>query len=256
MTRACEDARTPRGQAFLAASIKYTTQALDPCVAQPQTVVARSDTGKQPLWLRAYRHGLGLSVALQEYLDDAQAALEFARAAAPDNASRAQVDWALGRLAGKRGQVDRALELLGRAERELGSHPAVLRARGEALAQVWRWPEAALEFERLAAVAPRDVTVWQSLAMAHASAGNDLPALQAAQEGLRLAPRDADCLRVQALALQHLGAAPGVVAQALEVALHWRSPDGAPGAKARCSRDVTGCAARRNPVPIFTAREP
>jgi tetratricopeptide (TPR) repeat protein len=250
--RACEESKTPRGQAFAQASQRLVGQSLDPCVAQPRTVVATSGA---PIaeWLRAYRHGLGLSVGLQEYLDDAQQALERALSLTPDAESRGQVAWALGRLAGRRGQVDRALEFLGQAEGALGVTAAIVRARGDAYAQVWRWPQAALEFERAAALAPRDVTAWQALAMAQASAGNAKGALFAAQQGLALTPRDADCLRVQALALEQLGAKPGVVSNALEVALHWRTPDEAPGAKARCSRDVPGCAQRRNPVPLFTA---
>lgn len=254
MRAACADGRTKRGEAFGVASKRLTGQVLEACVEQPKTVVARS-ADLQPSWARAFQHGLGLSEGLQEYLDDAVGALEFARGRAPDDSSRAQVDWALARVAGRRGQLSEALRLLGQAEVVLGLHPALAKARGEAYAQVWQWAEAARAFESAAAGAPDDVTLWQALAMAEASVGHDDAALAAAQHGLALAPRDADCLRVQALALRHLGASEKVAQAALDEALRWRTPDDGPRAKARCSAQVPGCAERRNPVPVFMVQE-
>jgi tetratricopeptide (TPR) repeat protein len=191
-------------------------------------------------------------VGLQEYLDEAQAAFEHAalRAAGDEVGVGA---WALGQLSGKRGQLPVALAHLARAERVLGPTAAILKARGDAYGQVWQWPAAARAWKAALALAPTELSLWQSLAMAQASVGKYAEALTAAQGGLALFPRDGDCLRVQALALAHLGVPD---ASALEAALTWRSPDDAPKAKALCSKNVEGCAARRNPVPVYEAAAP
>ncbi len=254
---ACADARTPRGQAFAAAAKQVTGWAIDGCAPQPLTVIDRAEAtldghGGGDDWLRAYRRGLGLSVALQEYLDEAEHAFEHARGLATGR-NRAVVQWALGSLAGKRGQLPKALEWLALAEQSLGPTPAILKARGDAYGQVWQWSAAATQWRRAAQLAPDDLLVWSSLAMAEASVGRYAEALAAAQRGLELFPRDGDCLRVQALALQQLGASSAV---ALDVALAWRVPDDGPRAKARCSAQVPGCAQRRNPVPEYEARAP
>lgn len=257
---ACADSKTPRGQAFRAAYDRLAGQSLDPCVPQPRTVVAESSVtldGKvrDDAWLRAYRRGLGLALGLQEYLDDAELAFKHALARAPanDREARATVSHALGRLAAQRGQVDDALRYLAEAEAFFGVTAATAKARGEAFAQVWRWPQAASAFSEAVRLAPADLLLWQALAMAEASAGHWAEALAAAQKGLELHPRDGDCMRVQALSLERLGAPPQVVSTALDTALHWRVPDNGPRAKALCSAKVPGCANRRNPVPRYDA---
>jgi tetratricopeptide (TPR) repeat protein len=203
-------------------------------------------------WLRAYRRGLGLSVGLQEYLDEAEGAFQHARALALGN-DEGVVLWALGQLAGKRGQLPQALEALAQAEKKLGPTPAILKARGDAYAQVWKWKDAAAAWSTAVKSAPTDLGLWQSIAMAEASVGRYPQALTAAQQGLALHPRDGDCLRVQALALAKLGQPNDV---ALDAALKWRLPDDGPKAKAQCSAKVPGCANRRNPVPVYEARIP
>lgn len=250
MQLACDESKTPRGQAFLHAGFV----ALDPCVTQPETVIdhARLTFGQpsRDTWARALRYGLGLSVSLQEYLDEAQGAFTHAAAIAKTPAQRGTSQWALGQLAGKRGQLDAALAHLAKAERLLGATPAIRKARGDAYGQVWRWKEAAESWRLAVEQAPTELGLWQSLAMASASTGDWEGALQAAQQGLWLQPRDADCLRVQALALGQLGRPDD---GSLEAALRWRLPDDGPRAKALCSANVEGCAARRNPVPVFDA---
>jgi hypothetical protein len=257
MKTACDDLKTPRGQAFANAALKQTGTKLDPCVAQPVTII---DSTKVTLtgisvrdsWLRAYRRGLGLSVGLQEYLDEAEGAFQHARALALGN-DEGVVLWALGQLAGKRGQLPQALEALAQAEKKLGPTPAILKARGDAYAQVWKWKDAAAAWSTAVKSAPTDLGLWQSIAMAEASVGRYPQALTAAQQGLALHPRDGDCLRVQALALAKLGQPNDV---ALDAALKWRLPDDGPKAKAQCSAKVPGCANRRNPVPVYEARIP
>jgi len=265
MDMACADLKTPRGAAFAGFTRQYLHStlprgsgegtSLDPCVAQPTTVVDESivtlsGVAMNDTWLRSYRRGLGLMVGLQEYLDEAQQAFEHARGLASAREDEGRVLWALGELAAKRGQLPIALTHLADAEKRLGRTPAILRARGDAYGQVWKWKDAAAAWTEAVKSAPTDLGLWQSIAMAEASVGRYRPALTAAQEGLKLFPRDADCLRVQALALAQLG---GSGSESLDAALEWRVPDDGPKAKALCSAKVPGCANRRNPVPVFDA---
>jgi hypothetical protein len=257
MQAACDDAHTPRGKAFRREGLRLTLSDLDACVAQPETpidtqVVLLDGTVRDETWVRAYRRGLGLSAGLQEYLDEAEEAFAHAAGLAQGR-DLGTAHWALGSLAGKRGQVDRALSFLQHAQEELGPLASIAKARGETYAQVWRWSEAAAAFREALVLAPDDLLLWQSLAMAEASVGRPLQALAAAQAGLRLHPRDGDCLRVQALAFERLGAPTSA---ALDAALHWRVPDDGPAAKARCGARVPGCSARRNPVPVYEAQAP
>jgi hypothetical protein len=254
MSFVCEESKSERGLAFLAAAKVQHGVALDPCVAQPVTVIDRvtvslDGSKKADRWARAYRRGLGLSVGLQEYLDEAQQAFEHARTLARGDEVGVSA-WALGKLAGQRGQLPEALTHLGAAEKKLGRTAAVLKARGDAYAQVWRWKDAAAAWSEAVKLAPDDLVLWQSIAMAEASVGNSEAALVAAQRGIALHPRDGDCLRVQALARESLGLPDE---GALDVALKWRTPDDGPRAKALCSAKVPGCAARRNPVPVYDA---
>lgn len=257
MKRACDDLHTPRGQAFQAAALAQTGAKLDPCVSQPLTIIDRAEVplvgiASHDTWRRAYRRGLGLSVGLQEYLDEAQEAFEHAKRLAVGE-ELGVTAWALGQLAGKRGQLALALEHLKTAEARLGATAPVLKARGDAYAQVWKWKDAAASWNAALKLAPNELMLWQSVAIAEASVGRYPQALVAAQGGLALAPRDGDCLRVQALALQHLGQPSDL---ALDAALKWRTPDDAPRARALCSAVIPGCAQRRNPVPLFEAHAP
>lgn len=254
---ACADAKTERGRAFAETAKRVTGWTIDGCAEQPLTVIDRADvaldgSAAKDEWRRAFNRGLGLAYALQEYLDEAEQAFTHARALAQGR-DLATVHWALGYVAGKRGQLEQALAWLTLAEKGLGPTAAIFKARGDAYGQVWQWTKAANEWRRASALAPGDLTVWASLAMAEASVGRYAQALAAAQKGLELFPRDGDCLRVQALALQQLGAPAD---HALDVALTWRTPDDGPRAKALCSARVPGCAQRRNPVPVYEARPP
>lgn len=253
----CNDAQTENGRAFVASTERLMGQRLDPCAEAPVTVVgsavATLDGSGRPDFERAFRHGLALTVSLQEYLAEAEQAFSRAALAARTKEQQGRAAWGLATIAGKRGQTDEALAQLRRAFELLGDHPALWKAKGDIYAQVWRWPLAAEAFRRASELAPKDVTVWQSLAMAEASAGRYPEALAAAQAGIRLFPRDADCLRVQALALAQLGAPAEVREKSLATALEWRLPDDGPAAKGKCSKRIPGCAERRNPVPRYQA---
>jgi hypothetical protein len=90
------------------------------------------------------------------------------------------------------------------------------------------------------------------LALALGSAGDDRGALDAAQRGLSLQPRDPDLLRVQALSLEALRGPRAV--EAREVYLDHRVADDTPRVRARCSANVPGCALERNPVHVHPLR--
>jgi hypothetical protein len=254
---ACRDGATDRGRAFLEAAGGLLGQRLDPCADAPRTVVASQtltfDGRARPTFDAAWRRALALSVSLQEYLGDAEQAFSQARALATSKDEEGRALWGLATIAGKRGQTDAALAFLADAEARLGQTASTWKARGDIYAQVWRWPLAAEAYAQAAALAPDDVTVWQQLAMSEASAGRYAQALSAAQKGIALFPRDADCLRVQALALLELGAPKAAQERSLAAALQWRVPDDGPAAKGRCSKRIAGCADRRNPVPTYQA---
>ncbi|MFT3709050.1 MAG: multiheme c-type cytochrome [Archangium sp.] len=130
MAMACDDAKTERGKAFLEQAFKQTGMKLDPCVSQPMTVIDEahatlSGITVRDTWLRSYRRGLGLAVGLQEYLDEAEAAFLHAQPLALGN-DEGTVQWALGALAAKRGQLPQALSYLDAAQKKLGPTPAIL----------------------------------------------------------------------------------------------------------------------------------
>ncbi len=253
--RACSDSRTPNGTAFANAAENLLGQRLDACADAPATTIGSATvalTGKgTPTFDVAYRRGLALSVSLQEYLGEAEKAYGFARTAARTNDEKGRALWGQAAIAGKLGQTDEALRFLQSAQQALGEQPSLWKTRGDIYAQVWCWPLAAEAYRRASQLAPNDVTVWQALAMAEASAGRYAEALEAAQAGIRLFPRDADCLRVQALSLAQLGAPAEIREKSLAVALEWRTPDDGPSAKGKCSKRIIGCAERRNPVPRY-----
>ncbi len=267
---ACADARAPRGQAFLEASRKITGTALVPCAPQPLTDIARVEVwigpgsdGRTvvttPTWRRLHDHGLGLLHAVQERLDEARPSLERALALAPGVDERAQVLGALATVAARQGRVEETEQWLAQAT-ALGLDPAAMaaveRIRGEALSQVWRWGEATGPLGRASALTPLDDGLIGQLALAYGSSGQNEAALEAARRGLALQPRDPDLLRVQALSLGALGVDDATCRQARDAYLACRTPDDAPGSRARCSRDVPNCALERNPVHTHVMRVP
>jgi tetratricopeptide (TPR) repeat protein len=259
---ACADSKTPWGRAFAAADGPQ-----DACKAQPVTEIARSEVllgapvtpkpGDPPAWRRLYDHALGLSHAVQERIGEARPSLEKALAeveASGTPREQAMVLWALGSLSAHEGRPDEALRLADRAALLLPGHPALAALRGEALAQVWRWAEAVPPLDEAARAAPGDDAAWTRLAVALGSrGGDDRASLDAALHGLALQPRDADLLRVEALAL---GALRDRGAAAAEAAYDtYRPADAIPGVKARCSMKVPGCATERNPVHVHLMRQ-
>jgi hypothetical protein len=258
----CADVKTSRGAAFAREVSRRTGAPMDPCVAEPVTDVATArvwlgsgappSASGMPAWRRLYDHGLGILRGQQEEIEAARPSLERALDLLPDRADRerAAVLYALAQLAIREGRTEEALARLDEAQAVLPDHPAILHARGEALGNVWRWREATLPLQRAAVTSPLDDTLWSHLAVAYGSADDAPAALEAAQHGLSLNPRDADLLRVQALALERLGVPPEDVARARDAFARWRPPDDAPAVRSACSRRFASCALERIPVHV------
>ncbi len=265
---ACEAAGTARGRGFSTRATELEDPVLDPCADQPLTVMAETtawigegwraraaEQGPRPVWRRRYEHGMALLHARQENLEEARAPLMAALADVEGDTSRGprergMVLLALGQLEGKQGRTAEAVAWLDRAEREMPGHPAIAYARGAAFARVWRWSEAADAFGAAMAKATSNAPGWGQLAMALGSIGREQEALVAAQRGLALAPRDADLLRVQALALRGLGASPEWADSALEAYDRYRPPDRAADLRIACVGSVPLCAGERDPVHV------
>jgi len=254
---ACDAQRSARGRAFASASEALGRRALDACAPQPITEIAEATVwlgagadGREPTggateraWRRHFDHALALIGDVQERLDDARPVLEAALAAAPDDRARAQILAQRARLEGRQGRLDEALAELDRAEGLIGSHPAIDRLRGDAHAQVWRWPDAAAAYARAAERAPADESRWTDLARALGSAGDDGRALDAADRGLSLAPRDESLLRSRYLALE------GPSREAARARwLEHRAPDALDLLRRRCATRSPFCASERAPV--------
>jgi nitrate/TMAO reductase-like tetraheme cytochrome c subunit/tetratricopeptide (TPR) repeat protein len=258
---ACADSKSERGRAFRRFDPRSD---LDPCAPQPVTDIAQTEvwigqgwearvdkTAARPAWRRLFDHGLGLQGVLQERLDEARPSLERALAeveATGTDHEKAMVMGALAEVAARQGRLDESLLWVKRAEAFAPRHPALAHIRGKAHALVWRWPEAATALTSAAEAAPGDDSGWISLAIARGSAGDDGGSLEASVRGLAVQPRDHDLLRVQALALDKLGATEEQVAAAYEAWRVVQIADEIPRVKARCSAKVPGCAHERNPV--------
>jgi tetratricopeptide (TPR) repeat protein len=257
---ACADVRSARGRAFAAATVPR--RALDPCLYQPILEIARTEVmvgrndppppGKS--WERAFDYGLGLLHVVQERLDAARAPLVFALETALDDRRRAMALAALAELASLEGRTEEALDLAGKAGALLPGHPALARIRGEALSRSWRLAEAAPYLLEAAGGAPRDDIGWARLAIVSGSLGHAEDALDVAQRGLLLQPRDADSLRIQALALESLGADRELIGRARDAHLANRSPDDAPVLRAKCAATVAVCARERMSVHVHEMR--
>ncbi len=205
-----------------------------------------------PPWCRLYGHALGLLHALQEDVDAARASLERALELVPpgDERARAMLVDAMAEVAIREGRTGEALQLLDETDALAPGHPAIAHARGQALAGVWRWTDAANALEQAASASPLDDILWDHLAIARGAAGDPVAALDASNHALGLGPRDADALRVQSLALEALGAESDEVALARAAFERWRPPDNAPALKNACARRSATCALERVPVHV------
>lgn len=261
--RVCEESTQGTGAEFVSAAARLNGELLDPCLEQPITEVAAlsfqvgpgaRNRLTRPEWRQQYEHALGLSHGVQERLAEAYPSLRAAwRQLQVEGSDReramALVLWA--EIDGMLGRTDSALERLDLAAAEWRHHPTIAFRRGEALAQVWRWSEAAAAYQEAALGMPSSELAWERLAVALVSDGQFEQAGAAVQTGLQLNPRNVSLLRSQYLALRGLGASAAAVSVAQAAYLEHRVDDDAPGMRAACERLYPDCAARRAPVPVY-----
>ncbi len=258
----CNASRSPEAAAFLRASEKLSGDHLDACIAPPEVLIAETQIelgqgaeqlSQRATWQRLYELGLGLEHEVQERLDRSKRAYEAALELCDDAQGRAMILGGLASIAARQGRVNDALaladELAARspqADAQAPIAPAIDVLRGQALTAVWRFDEALAPLSRIADSLPGDPLAWRELALAYGSAGSPEAALQAAQRGLELRPRDAALLRTQALALRSL--AHPEAAKALDAYLLRRPADSGPELRSTCSRNSEACALERLPV--------
>jgi tetratricopeptide (TPR) repeat protein len=276
----CREARTQAGREFIAGARGARDVELDPCRAQPITLIAEASvqlgegaavSAKRPAWERMYEHGMALVGTVTERLEEARGVLEAALAAAPDARARAMVSIQLGWVASKQGRSDDALALVARSRELLASinpspgpspaaspdrlghgagpgkpapSPPVLDAvAADALARVWHWEEAVAPAKACTERAPQNSAAWVLYARVLGSVGDNAGALAAANRGLELAPRDPDLLRSQATALAALGRPEADAA--LAAYDRFRSPDNSAELRIQCAAGSVRCARDR-----------
>ena len=258
----CREAKTALGKAFIAGAKGARSVDLDPCKAQPITLISSTaiEVGrgaaistKRPVWEREYEHGMALTGTVTERLEEARAVLDAALAAAPDPKAKAMVEAQLGWVASKQGRVEDALALVADARSLLAAsvpagkpapNPPVLDAiAADALARVWRWDEAVAPAKACTERAPQNAGAWVVYARVLGSVGDNAGALAAATQGLEFAPRDQDLLRSQATALAALGRPEAK--EALAAFDRFRSPDQSADLRISCAAGSIRCARDR-----------
>jgi tetratricopeptide (TPR) repeat protein len=250
----CRAAKTDEGKAFIAGAKGARDVVLDPCKAQPITLIAetRTELGEgakisttRPVWEREYEHGMALTATISERLEESRTVLETALAHVPDGRARAMVLAQLGWVASKQGRVEDALAIVAEARALLPAPgPAVLDAiAADALGRVWRWDEAIAPAKACTDRAPGNSGAWLFLARVLGSAHQDEAALAAATQGLALVPRDPDLLRSQATALAALNRPEAPAA--LAAYDRFRSPDNSAELRIECAGTHSRCARER-----------
>ncbi len=259
---ACRGAQTPEGRAFITGARGARDISIDPCKAQPITLVAetRIELGagahvafRRPAWERAYELGMALGSTIVTRLDEARGVLDLARTLAIDPRARAMVVVQLAWVAARQGRIPDVRALVDEARTDLGTAPPVLDAvLADAYVRANRWSEAVAPARACTERAPRNAAAWSIYARVLVAVGDHATALTATARGLELAPHDPDLLRSQATALAALHDPRAEEAQAAYV--RYRSPDDAAGLRIRCASRSPACSRDRNPVQTLELR--
>ncbi len=264
---ACEASRTERGVEFAKGAARRGKVPLDPCQPQPVTEMARAvawvggDAAARPrvggparpVIERLLAQGLALLHGTQEHVGAALPAIDEALAVARREGPKEAQARALilrARVAAIEGKVEQARLLTSRAEASIGPHPVLDRLRGDAYARTWRWTAAAEAYRRVTVASPLDWRAWRDLARALGSLSENDEALEAADRGLALAPREESLLRSRFLALEALGSPQAAKAKAQWLA--HRLTDRQPAILGTCEQTHDRCRRDRQPIPHYT----
>jgi tetratricopeptide (TPR) repeat protein len=261
----CREAKTAEGQAFIAGARGARTVALDPCKAQPITLIAQARVelgegatrGSRPAWERLYEHGMALVATVAERQGEARVVLEAALAAAPDAKARAMIYAQLAWVAGKQGRPDESVAHVAKARAFLAEaaagtgnpppNPPVLDAvLVDAFMRAHRWKEAVAPAKACTERAPLNSQAWAIYARVLGNVNDHAGELAAAAKGLALAPRDPDLLRQQAQALTALKRPEA--AAAVDAYDRFRANERWGNLRIQCSKDSERCARERKPV--------
>jgi predicted Zn-dependent protease len=263
---ACTAATTDAGRAFITGARRARDVELDPCKAQPITLVAETKieigegaklSSARPAWERSYEHGMALLATTVLRLDEARAVLAAARAAAPDARAQAMVTVQLGWLAARQGRADGAVRLVAEVRRLAATagvpEPAALDAIvADAYVRLNRYREALAPAKACTVRAPSNTSAWAVYARVLAALDNYADALAAATHGLDLNPRDPDLLATQATSLLALKDPRARAAQTAYT--RFRMPDDLAALRIRCSKGNERCNRDRNPVELMILR--
>jgi hypothetical protein len=255
----CESSRDGRGAAFIDATEEQLGVRPEPCVEQPETVIAsaratvRQDGVELPERdpvMRAWERGLALTAELSEKLPMALASLQRAEDAIHEDTPdwlRAAIHFERGRVFARQNRTKDAVAEFDAAEEIVGAHPAIELAKGRAYEKVWMFPQAVPAY-REAAKLQNDDRIWRGLAYNLGSMDEHRASLEAAQKGLAIEPRDKDLLRAQLLALRGLNAPEEHIAAAAEAYDKFKADEQAPQIRIVCSDDSEHCRRERLPV--------
>ena len=103
-------------------------------------------------------------------------------------------------------------------------------------------------------LAPGDAGLARDLAMAYGSTKEHRSALAAAQQGLKLEPRDVDLLRLQMLAYQGIAPESSEYKAAAKVFLAHKRDEKAPAIRIACSQTSAECLKEQLPIPERTLK--
>jgi len=261
----CEHTKRAADEAFRKGALEFRGFKGDPCAPQPvleidavQISLGVPTKSETPEWVRQYQRGQGLAHHVSESLDEASASfLETLDLLGPegDARSRAKTHFELGRVYGRQGRVQDAMDQYAKAEKLVGEHAAIQFGRGDANHRVFRFDEAVKWYKKASALVDDD-RIWRELAIAAGSMADPETTYEAARRGLIIEPRDAHLLRNQMLALKKLSTKQERLEGAHKAFLEFKRDEQAPNIHDECASKSDECRAGRIPVPVIKLQAP